>query len=185
MTAPKFNDRYITDGFPEGWHVQDRLDDNTALLCRTGNAQFGLALNVCVCVRPRAISTDEWIPTAMRLAHGYARADLHRAEVEAAVVRALEACDAECAELLKSFASPEYTTGQPMASFGERFAVGRCIEKIRAIATDPAALARIIEDGPGMRALGDAGRRTALARFHPDIVARRTAGFYREIMCSR
>ena len=62
----KPNDRIILDGFPVGWFVQDRLDEDTALLCVQGTTWIG---NNCVCVRPRAITTDLWLPQARRIAH--------------------------------------------------------------------------------------------------------------------
>jgi hypothetical protein len=71
-----------------------------------------------------------------------------RADIQAAVQRAIEACEAKCYENWKAFSSPEYTTGQPMASFGERFAAESCAEDIRAL-LDPAALAKIIDGGEG------------------------------------
>lgn len=43
-----------------------------------------------------------------------------------------EACAKVCEELRDSFLSPQYATGQPMSSIGERFAAGRCAEAIRA-----------------------------------------------------
>lgn len=46
------------------------------------------------------------------------------------------------------------------------------------------ALSRVISDTSVMRSMGEAGRRVALERFHPDIVAARTAAFYREIVNS-
>jgi hypothetical protein len=66
MAAQKFNDRVIEDGFPKGWFIQDRLDSNEALLiCHTPGMWPG---TVCVCVRPRAMLTDEWLPMARRIA---------------------------------------------------------------------------------------------------------------------
>jgi glycosyltransferase involved in cell wall biosynthesis len=47
------------------------------------------------------------------------------------------------------------------------------------------ALARVIGDEPAMRSMGAAGRRVAQERFHPDVVAERTAAFYREIVPAR
>ena len=44
------------------------------------------------------------------------------------------------------------------------------------------ALGRVIGDQAVMQNMGEAGRRVALERFHPDIVASRTASFYREIV---
>lgn len=68
MNRRQFNDRLITDGFPARWYVQDRLDEGTALLCRETDMWPG---NVCICVRPNAISTDDWLKTARRIAQGF------------------------------------------------------------------------------------------------------------------
>lgn len=65
----RFNDRIIKDGFPEGWHVQDRLNSNEALLVRKSDFAFGGTL--CICTRPRAMTTDEWLTTAQMIAHGF------------------------------------------------------------------------------------------------------------------
>lgn len=63
-------DRIIKEGFPDMWYVQDRVDDNEALLCRQSDfALFGGG--ICICTRPRAISTDEWLKTARLLAEGF------------------------------------------------------------------------------------------------------------------
>jgi hypothetical protein len=43
-----------------------------------------------------------------------------------------EACARVCEDQLKTFASPEYATGQPMVSFSERFACRQCAAAIRA-----------------------------------------------------
>jgi len=68
-TAPHVvgSDRVITDGFPEGWHVQDRASGE-ALLCAPHYA-FG---GKCVCIRPKILSTDEWLETARSIANGLA-----------------------------------------------------------------------------------------------------------------
>lgn len=63
-SKPIFNDRIIKDGMPEGWFIQDRLDSNEALLCAP-SLNFG---SQSICRRPRAISTDDWLPTARRIA---------------------------------------------------------------------------------------------------------------------
>ena len=68
---PKFNDRIIDAGFPEDFFVQDRLDTDEALLCVKIKSYIGIGGNRCICLRPKAITTDEWIPTARILAHGY------------------------------------------------------------------------------------------------------------------
>lgn len=60
----RFNDRVITEGFPEGWFIQDRLDSNEALLCAP-HFQMG---SQCICTRPRAMKTDDWTPTARLIA---------------------------------------------------------------------------------------------------------------------
>jgi hypothetical protein len=69
MAEKRFNDRIIDEGFPRYWYVQDRLDEGTALLCRSAD----FTGSRCVCVRPRALSTDEWLATARKLAHGFER----------------------------------------------------------------------------------------------------------------
>lgn len=61
------NDRIIKDGFPDGWYVQDRLDENTALLCRSRD----LLGPSCICLRPRATATDDWLATARLIAKGF------------------------------------------------------------------------------------------------------------------
>jgi hypothetical protein len=67
----KFNDRIIDDGFPENFFIQDRLDTNEALLCVRTKSYIGIGGPICLCLRPKAITTDEWIPTARILAIGY------------------------------------------------------------------------------------------------------------------
>lgn len=62
----EFNDRILTEGFPDGWYVQDRLDDDVALLIQPlPGTFFGSG---CLCLRPKAASTDEWLPTARLIA---------------------------------------------------------------------------------------------------------------------
>ena len=63
----------------------------------------------------------------------YTRADLHRAEVEAAVKRALEAA-----------AQAANNTGTCLMPNGQ-FLSERCAAHIRALASDPDALRRIVE----------------------------------------
>ena len=43
-----------------------------------------------------------------------------------------EACAKVCEGQIKIFLSPQYKTGQPMSSLGERHAVASCAEAIRA-----------------------------------------------------
>jgi hypothetical protein len=69
MSPQRFNDRIIRDGFPPKWFVQDRLDSNEALLLRRSDFAFGGS--VCICTRPRAIPTDEWLTLARIIAHGF------------------------------------------------------------------------------------------------------------------
>jgi hypothetical protein len=68
------SDRVIREGFPEGWFVQDRIKSGEALLCGP-HITFG---STCICLRPGAITTDEWLPTARRIAN--ALVDASRAE---------------------------------------------------------------------------------------------------------
>lgn len=58
------SDRIIREGFPEGWFVQDR-SSGEALLCAP---QITLG-STCICLRPGAITTNEWLPTARRIAN--------------------------------------------------------------------------------------------------------------------
>jgi len=43
-----------------------------------------------------------------------------------------EACAKVCEELIDTFSSSQYKTGQPWSSIGERFAVSSCADAIRA-----------------------------------------------------
>lgn len=86
MDRPPFNDRIIKDGFPEGWYVQDRLDSNEALLVRKSAFAFGGSL--CICTRPRAMPTDEWLTTAQIIAHGFDAENNKRIEAAIAANRA-------------------------------------------------------------------------------------------------
>ncbi len=61
-------DRLIKEGFPEGWYIQDRVGEGTALLCHKTWQGF----SKCICLRPGAIKTDDWVPTAQAIAKGYA-----------------------------------------------------------------------------------------------------------------
>jgi hypothetical protein len=80
-----------------------------------------------------------------------ARADIHRAEVEAAVKRAIEACADKCAEralyiedCVKWGGSKTYVTSLK----GGIIELANVGQSIRAIASDPASLAAIVK-GPG------------------------------------
>lgn len=63
------SDVIITEGFPEGWFIQDRVAENEALLCRKSDFAYGGC--VCICVRPRATQTKDWIRIAHVIAAGF------------------------------------------------------------------------------------------------------------------
>lgn len=65
----EFNDRIIRDGFPDRWFVQDRLDEKVALLCTETPGMW--PGSTCICLKPAAITTDEWLPIARQIARGY------------------------------------------------------------------------------------------------------------------
>ena len=69
VAGEKRGDRIIDAGFPDGWFIQDRLDDNVALLCRRSDFHYGGW--VCICLRPKALTTDHWIPQAQIIAKGF------------------------------------------------------------------------------------------------------------------
>ena len=52
--------------------------------------------------------------------------------VELARAEEREACAKVCEGQIKIFLSPQYKTGQPMSSLGERHAVASCAKAIRA-----------------------------------------------------
>lgn len=51
--------------------------------------------------------------------------------VARAILAERERCAKVCEAAAEQFLSPEYATGQPMSSFGERFACETCAEGIR------------------------------------------------------
>ena len=55
-----------------------------------------------------------------------------KALVELVRANEREACAKVCVGQIKIFLSPQYKTGQPMSSLGERHAVASCVEAIRA-----------------------------------------------------
>lgn len=57
----------ITDGFPPRWFVQDRPEDNDALLCRETLGMW--PGSACICLKPRAMPTSEWLHVAKAIAH--------------------------------------------------------------------------------------------------------------------
>lgn len=58
-------------------------------------------------------------------------------EAQAIVRRLMEHAALICEEQQAVFLSPEYATGQPLSSFGERFACGQCAKIIREAAGLP------------------------------------------------
>lgn len=50
-----------------------------------------------------------------------------------------------CKKVQEGFLSPEYSFGQPMASFSERFACGECIDAILALPPIPRRLGPVSE----------------------------------------
>jgi hypothetical protein len=75
MSGP---DRVLTDGFPDGWFLEDRPGAGEALLCRRSELAFGGV--VCVCLRPRATPTAQWVLTAQIIAHGVEAENARRRE---------------------------------------------------------------------------------------------------------
>ena len=65
MSGP---DRVFTDGFPNRWFLENRPGAREALLCRRSELAFGGV--VCVCLRPRATPTEQWVLSAQIIAHG-------------------------------------------------------------------------------------------------------------------
>lgn len=57
------------------------------------------------------------------------------AEIEGLRAAVIEECAKVCEEQAADFLSPEYATGQPLSSAGERVACGICAEAIRALRT--------------------------------------------------
>lgn len=76
MTAPAQarEDGIIADGFPEGWFVQDRPDENTALLVMP---TLGWPGSACLCLRPKLVPTDEWVHLARETAWSMSRRNQH------------------------------------------------------------------------------------------------------------
>lgn len=65
----EFNDRIIKEGLPKGWYIQDRMTENVALLVKeTPGLWPG---STCICLRPKAMDTDKWVPIASLLAEGF------------------------------------------------------------------------------------------------------------------
>lgn len=68
MSEPVFNDEVHSEGFPDGWIVQDRLDEGVTLLCK--RVGWPVPAYVCICLRPKSISTQDWLPVARKIAEG-------------------------------------------------------------------------------------------------------------------
>lgn len=58
-------DRIYSEGFPEGWFVEDRPGENTSLLCAP-NSRFGA---ITICLRPSGVWLETWLVTARLMAH--------------------------------------------------------------------------------------------------------------------
>lgn len=69
MARPEFNDRIVRDGLPDGWFIQDRLNEGVALLIRETPGMW--PGSICICLKPGAIATDAWLPTPRQLALGF------------------------------------------------------------------------------------------------------------------
>ncbi|PYB71305.1 hypothetical protein [Rhizobium wuzhouense] len=69
MGKREFSDRIIRDGLPDGWFIQDRLDEKVALLVKETPGMW--PGSSCVCLKPNAITTDEWLATAKQIAIGF------------------------------------------------------------------------------------------------------------------
>lgn len=63
--------------------------------------------------------------------------DVDRRAAQAAIAIVLQRAAQACLDQQKVFLSPEYAVGQPLSSFHERFACGRCAEEILTLG-DPA-----------------------------------------------
>ena len=68
ITAAAPADRIISDGFPDGWFIEDRPGAGEALLCRRSELAFGGV--VCIYARPRAAPAEQWVLTTRIIAHG-------------------------------------------------------------------------------------------------------------------
>ena len=56
-----------TDGFPNGWLVQER-DEYEALLCFQDPCPSIWRAPRCFCRKPRLVKIEEWLPTAKIIA---------------------------------------------------------------------------------------------------------------------
>lgn len=70
----------ITEGFPEFWFVQDRPNENTALLCRQVLGMW--PGSTCICLRPKMIDTKEWLYIARAIAHAIVEREQRIADEE-------------------------------------------------------------------------------------------------------
>ena len=61
-------DRFISEGFPEGWFVQDCPREATAVLVAPPGLRDCTTDGRAVCLKPRLLSTDEWLPVARGIA---------------------------------------------------------------------------------------------------------------------
>ena len=80
--------------------------------------------------------------------YGYTTIDDMDAKIDAARLEGirlgLEAAARACQAQAEEFLSPSYAVNQPLSSFAERFACGRCADEIRAL--NPDTIAREAQD---------------------------------------
>ena len=102
---PADADVIIKDGFPEGWFIQDRPSEGVALLCKP-NWQFG---SRCLCLRPGAIPTEDWVPEARAIAEAivarekalHASRDAEQADADVMTVEEIADLEATATDLAK------------------------------------------------------------------------------------
>lgn len=82
---------------------------------------------------PGCFGARDLILGALRRAYAAGQEDMQ--------MKASEACK----KVQEGFLSPEYSFGQPMASFSERFACGECIDAILALPPIPRRLGPVSE----------------------------------------
>ncbi|SOC26330.1 hypothetical protein [Thalassospira xiamenensis] len=84
----EFNDVIITEDFPDGWQVEDRLDSGKTLLVKVTSKAF--PQKTCYCLRPRTTSTEDWLPTARMIARGMEVEFAKQAEAHKAFIKSIE-----------------------------------------------------------------------------------------------
>lgn len=90
---PQVQDRFVTVGFPEGWAVEDRPSEKTAVLMAPSSWQGIVSFGRAVCLRPACMTTEEWLPSARTIADKMSRIGSRttgfRARGQQAVIRPL------------------------------------------------------------------------------------------------